>query len=165
MEDNKIISALIGLVGACNNNPKTEHTDYILIKALAFPLTRSEADDESAETFQALIEEIHAEKYRVSPGCAACQTPCGNTSDYDMNRVYNAEADIRELKLKMISVLEELAADIYSRQQLNSLSEESMEFFYKVLSYISFDMGRDSLLTFWNDVQGTIEKMREMIQK
>ena len=162
MENNKIISALIGLVGACNNNPKTQKTDYILIKALAFPLTQPEADE---ETLQALIEEIYAEKYTVSPGCAACQTPCGNTSDYDMNRIYRAEADIRELKLKMISALEELAADIYSRQKLDLPDAESMEIFYKVLAYISLEMERDSLLTFWNDVQETIERIRRDIQR
>ena len=39
MEENRIISALIGLVGACNNNPKTENTDHVIIKALAFALT------------------------------------------------------------------------------------------------------------------------------
>lgn len=35
MQKDKIISALIGLVGACNNNPKTENTDRLVIKALA----------------------------------------------------------------------------------------------------------------------------------
>ncbi|MCH5344556.1 MAG: hypothetical protein J1E64_11000 [Acetatifactor sp.] len=162
MEENKIISALIGLVGACNNNPKTENTDQVIIKAVAFPLIQPEAD---AETIQALIEEIYAEKYAVAPGCATCQTPCGNTSDYDMDRIYNAEADIRNLKLKILSALKELAAELYSGQKLNMLSEETVEFFYKALSYISFDMGIDSLLTFWNEVQETIEKIRRKIQE
>ena len=162
MQDNKIISALIGLVGACSNNPKTENTDRVIIKALAFLLTRQEADDEA---LQALIEEIHAEKYTIAPGCAVCQTPCGNTSDYDMSRIYAAEADIRDLKLKMISALEKSAADIYSRRKIDTLSEESMEIFYKVLSYISFDMEADSLLTFWNEVQADIEKIRREIRE
>ena len=162
MEDNKIISALIGLAGACNNNHKTENTDRIVIKVLAFPLTRAEAD---AETLQSLIAEIYAEKYTVSPGCAACQTPCGNTSDYDMNRIYGAEAGIRDLKFKMILALEELAAELYSRQKSETLSEESREVFYKVLTYISFDMERDSLLAFWNEVQETIEKIRGEIRE
>ena len=100
MEENRIVSALIGLVDACNNNPKTENTDHVIIKTLAFTLTQSEADD---GTLQALIEEIYAEKCTIAPGCAACRTPCGNTSDYDMNRIYNAEADIRNLKLKIIT--------------------------------------------------------------
>lgn len=162
MEENKIIGALIGLIGACNNNPKTENTDQVIIKALAFPLTQPEAD---AETIQALIEEIYTEKYTVAPGCATCQTPCGNTSGYDMDRIYNAEADIRNLKLKILSALKKLAAELYSEQKLNMLSEETVEFFYKALSYISFDMGIDGLLTFWNEVQETVEKIRRKVQE
>lgn len=157
LQEDKIISALTGLVGACNNNPKTENTDRVIIKALAFPIAWPEADD---ETLQALIEEIHTEKYSIAPNCAVCQTPCGNTSDYDMNRIYNAKADVRDLKLKMIAALRELAADLYSRQKQGALSEESMEIFYKVLSYISFDMEKNSLVTFWNEVQETIDKVR-----
>lgn len=162
MDEKSIISALIGLIGACNNNPKTENTDRVVIKALAFPLIRSEAD---AETFQSIIKEIHKEKYAVAPGCAACQTPCGNTSDYDMDRIYDAEADIRDLKLRILSALKELAADIYSRGKLDALSEGSMEFFYKAIVYISFDMERDSLFTFWDEMQDTIEEIRRQIQE
>lgn len=162
MEDNKIISALIGLVGACNNNPKTENTDRVIIKALALPQIQSEAD---AETQQSLIEEIHTEKYTIAPGCAVCQTPCGNTSDYDMSRIYQAKTDIRDLKLKMIGALKELAADLYSYQELDVLSVEDMEIFYKVLMYISFDMEKTILHTFWNEVQVTIEKISRKIQK
>ena len=162
MEEDKIISALIGLIGACNNNPKTENTDKVLIKALAFPVFRSETSDGN---LQALIEEIYTEKYTVAPGCATCQTPCGNTSDYDMNRIYDAEADIRDLKLKILSALKELAAELYSLQKSDKMPMESMEFFYKALSYVSFDMERDGLLTFWNETQGTIEKIRRQIQE
>lgn len=162
MEENRIVSALIGLVGACNNNPKTENTDQVIIKALAYTLTQSEADD---GTLQALIEEISAEKYTIAPGCAACRTPCGNTSDYDMNRIYNAEADIRNLKLKIITVLKELAADLYKTQKAVLMSGESMEIFYKALAYISFDMGKEGLLTLLKEVQDTAEKIREEIQE
>ena len=134
----------------------------IIIKALAFPLTYPEAD---AEILQALIEEIYAEKYTVAPGCAVCQTPCGNTSDYDINRIYEAETDIRDLKLKMIAAVRELAADLYRYQKQDTLSEDSMEIFYKVLAYISYDMGADSLLAFWNEVQAGIGEIRRKINK
>ena len=162
MEENKIVSALIGLVGACNNNPKTENTDHVIIKALAFTLTQSEADD---KTLQALIKEIYAEKYTIAPGCAACQTPCGNTSDYDMNRIYNAEADIRDLKFKILLALEELAADLYKSGKVALMSGESMEIFYKVLAYISFDMDKEGLLTLWNELQVSTEKIEKEIQE
>lgn len=159
MEERRIISALIGLVGACNNNPKTENTDRLVIKALAFPSVHPEAD---GETLQALIEAIHAEKYTIASGCAGCQSPCGNTSDYDMDRIYKAEADIRELKLKMLSALEESAADLYSRRKSDEPPAECMEIFYKVLTYISFDMGKDSLLTFWNEIRPQIHETWEL---
>ena len=161
LEENKVISALIGLIGACNNNPKTENTDHVVIKALAFPLTRSES---GKETIQALIEEIHTEKYIIAPGCATCQSPCGNTSDYYMNRIYEAETEIRDLKLEILSATEELAADVYSRKKVDELSAESMEFFYKTLVYISLDMEKNGLLAFWNEVQDTVEEIRRQIQ-
>lgn len=161
MEDDKIISALIGLIGACNNNPKTENTDKVIIKALALPVFQSETSDEN---LQALIEEIYTEKYTVAPGCATCQTPCGNTSDYDMNRIYDAEADIRDLKLKILSALKELATELYSLQKWDTVPVESMDIFYKALLYVSFDMEREGLLTFWNEVQETLEKIRSKIQ-
>ena len=160
MDEKRIISALIGLVGACNNNPKTENTDRVVIKALAFPLIRPGAD---AETVQATIEEINNEKYAVAPGCAACQTPCGNTSDYDMDRIYDAEAGIRDLKRRILSALRELAADIYSRGKLDALSARSMEFFYKALIYVSLDMEIESLSTFCGEVQDTIKEIRRQI--
>lgn len=160
MEEDKIISALIGLVGACNSNPKTDNTDHLVIKALAFPALRPEGDD---QTIQALIDEIYTEKYTVAPGCATCQMPCGNTSDYDMNRIYDAEADIRDLKHKILVSLQELAADIYNRNMMDVLPTESVEFFYKALVYISLDMGSNGLFTFWNEVQSTIEEIRRQI--
>lgn len=162
MDDNKIISALIGLVGVCNNNPKTENTDRVVIKALTFSLTHPEAD---IENLQALTEEIYTEKYTIAPNCAVCQTPCGNTSDYDMNRIYNAETDVRDLKLKILSAVKELAADLYSYRESDVLSAEDMEIFYKVLAYISFDMEKNSLLAFRDEVQITIEKIKGKLQE
>lgn len=162
MEENKITGALIGLVGACNNNPKTHNTDLVIIKALAFPAAWPETN---AESIQTLMEEIYTEKYTIAPGCAVCQSPCGNTSDYDMNKIYSAEVDIRNLKMKILSVLQELAADIYGRQKPDALPAKSMELFYKALSYISFDMEKDGLLTFLNEVQDTAEEIRRQIRE
>ena len=55
MREDRIISALIGLVGACNNNPKTAGTDNLVIKALAFPLLYPEHDEEA---LRQMIDEI-----------------------------------------------------------------------------------------------------------
>ena len=160
MED-KIISALVGLAGACNNNPKTEKTDAVVLKALAFSVRNPQAD---ADTLQEMTEEIYAEKYTIAPGCATCQSPCGNTSDYDMSRIYNAEDSIRSLKLQILSELQDLASDLYQNAKTNLLSQESMELFYKVLIYISFDRDKEGLLAFLEETQESIRKIRTDIQ-
>ena len=160
MED-KIVGALVGLAGACNNNPKTENTDTVVIKALAFPLLNPQAD---ADALQEMTEEIYSEKYAVAPGCATCQSPCGNTSDYNMNRIYNAEDSIRSLKLQLLSELQNLAWDLYRNDKTNLLPQESMELFYKVLIYISFDMEKEGLLAFLEETRESIRKIRKEIQ-
>ena len=157
----KIIGALVGLAGACNNNPKTENTDAVVIKALAFPLLNPQTD---ASALQEMIEEIYLEKYAIAPGCATCQSPCGNTSDYDMSRIYDAEDSIRSLKLQILSKLQNLASDLYQNEKMNLLSQESMELFYKVLIYISFDMEKEGLLAFLEETQESIRKIRKDIQ-
>ena len=160
MED-KIIGELVGLAGACNNNPKTKNTDTLVIKALAFPVLNTQAN---ADTLQEMTEDIYAEKYTIAPGCATCQSPCGNTSDYDMSRIYNAEDSIRSLKLQLLSELQNLASDLYRNDKTNLLPQESMELFYKVLIYISFDMEKEGLLAFLEETQESIRKIRTDIQ-
>lgn len=150
------VSALIGLVGACNNNPNTPSTDRIIIKALALPILNPETD---AETIRQITDEIYAEKYAVSPGCASCAMPCGNTSDYDMNRIYNADEGIRIVKLQILLKLQELAAYIYQNQKLETLSPEDMEFFYKALSYVSYDMKSDVLYALLTESEELLQKI------
>lgn len=158
MKEYITVSALIGLVGACNNNSNTPSTDGLVIKALAFPILNPEAD---AETVQQITEEIYAEKYAVSPGCASCAMPCGNTSDYDMNRIYNADEDIRSVKLQILSKLQESAAYIYQHQKVETLPSEDMEFFYKALSYVSYDMKSDVLHTLLAESEKLLQKIRK----
>ena len=73
MLSDKIISVLIGLVGACSSNPKTQNTDAVVIRALALSAERSE------ESENKIVSEIVAEKNVIAPNCAVCATPCGNT--------------------------------------------------------------------------------------
>lgn len=56
LQQERIISVLIGLVGACNSNSKTENTDCVVITALTYPSCELSAEE--------LIEKIRAEKDR-----------------------------------------------------------------------------------------------------
>lgn len=150
MED-RIISVLIGLVRACESNPKTKDTDRLLIKALAFtPAVPAYRDAEIA----GLIDEIRAEKNRVAPGCAACTAPCGNTSDYDMSRIAACEEDIRGLKLRILSELHDIAACT------KRLTEPETALLYKALSFVSYDLEKadlDALLAELRTVKNRVE--------
>lgn len=151
MQEDRIISVLMGLIGACNNNPKTENTDHLVIRALA-SLSDPCATDE-------IVSEIRKEKNRIAPNCAICKTPCGNTSDYDMSRIHNAEDEIRKAKLHILSEINETAEYVYKNGV--SLSENEINFFYKALSYISYDIKKELLLSLSEEAQEIKRKIKE----
>ena len=124
IQDEAVISALIGLAGACNNNPKTEQTDRLLLMALA--------GERSAE-------EVRAEKFAVAPDCAVCANPCGNTSDYDMDRLYTADPEVHGAKVQILAALRETA------KSLLQTPEAEIDLFYKALLYVGSDLDLDAL--------------------
>lgn len=121
----KIIGALIGLARACGNNPKTENTDEIIRSSLAVCADGNEIHDREQDE---IVEKIRAEKNAVSPGCAACKSPCGNTSDFDMTLLLNDKNS--EIKHKILSELCKLA------EQGNH-----PDLFCKALPMISYELG------------------------
>ena len=150
MREDRIISALIGLTGACSNNPKTADTDSLVIKALAFPLLCPEYDDKA---LQEIVNDIYSEKYSIAPGCAACAVPCGNTSDYDMRRIYEADDAIRKVKLQILEKLQKLAAYACHCSKSEITSYIDINFLYKALSYVSYDIDEAELLGLLNEAE------------
>lgn len=122
MQGDRIISALIGLVGAVSNNGKTEQTDSVIREAF---LRLTDADSE-----EEMVEKIHTEKFTIAPDCATCRNPCGNTSDYDMTKVYGADAKIIAAKRDLIAAI---------RQKLSS-SETVPEAVYQGIAYLGYDL-------------------------
>lgn len=150
MREDKIISALIGLIGACSNNPKTAGTDSLVIKALAFPLLCPGYDDKA---LREIVDDIHSEKNSVAPGCAMCTAPCGNTSDYDMRRIYEADDIIRKVKLQILEEIQKLAAYVCCNPEFGRTSCTDNSLFYKALSYVSYDMDEAGLLELLEEVK------------
>lgn len=124
----QVISALIGLVGAVGNSGKTADTDRVIISALL-----------SVDTLSA-VDEIHREKHRISPGCASCPTPCGNTSDYDIAGFELTPPDILGLKESVSVELVKLAA---RRESEGILPEEAM----RAIAYLGYDLEKESYLS------------------
>lgn len=150
MREEKVISALIGLVGACNNNPKTANTDSVVVRALAVPVLYPELDDES---LSGIIDEIYSEKNAVAPDCASCASPCGSTSDYDMSRIYEAGAEIRNIKLRLLSKCQNLAAYVYRSKESQEKVQIDYTLFYRILSCISYDMEKEQLLELLDEAE------------
>lgn len=156
MRGKKILGALIGLAGACGNNPKTDDTDRLMIRALAFPFP-DEAWKETRE--DEMVWKIHEEKYRIAPGCANCASPCGNTSDWDVDRLEEAEEEIREIKRGLIADVRALAVRTLRAQEAKESLTVDPEIFYRAVLFVSYEIGKDRLLALREEIRaaGVVE--------
>lgn len=139
----ELTGALIGLARACANNGKSEKTDRMILEGLFATLTNVNFDD---EMLQKMIDSVNEEKANIMPGCAACASKCGNTDNYDVSRIWEADEDIRSLKSLILFGIRGMAAYAYHAAVLGYKSEEVQEFFYKALSVLAEDLGMEELL-------------------
>lgn len=140
----ELTGALIGLAKACGNNQKTENTDRIIIEGLFTTVTNVNFN---AETLTAMIQAVNEEKTKVVPNCSSCMSPCGNTSNYDMKNLWNEpDEDIRSLKSLILFGIRGMAAYAYHAMVLGYTDETVNSFFYKALSFISYDLEMEHLL-------------------
>ncbi len=142
----RIISALVGLAGVINNGEKTDNTDNVLLKALSFA-GRSESSEEEV---MVVYKEIRREIFTISPSCETCQSPCGNTSDFDLSQLERNPEDIRALKEEMIKE----AIDAASRL-LKTGQTDGVDLLYKSMSYLKFMLTKESY-------QETIDRLRKL---
>lgn len=128
----KTLSALIGLEGAESNNGKTEATDAIVRQALLHMYK----EDWS--------EPIRQEKFRIAPSCATCSAPCGNTSDYPMEK-YETWSEERR------SIVEQVLGELV---QIAEVEEDSLpEIVYRAIAYIGYDLELDSYRRLLEDMK------------
>lgn len=139
----ELTGALVGLAHACANNPKTEQTDRLILEGLFTTVTNVNFND---ETLREMIARVNEEKDRIVPGCASCVSRCGNTDNYDMKRMWEADEDVRSLKSLLLFGIRGMAAYAYHARVLGYESAEVNEFFYRALFALSEDWGMDELL-------------------
>lgn len=164
MKSEKIISALIGLAGAVSNNGKSENTDEVVRNALLSirlevdePETaKSEADtsemvkpkadtsetDKSEGDEAEIVDLIHKEKFKISPNCATCQFPCGNTSDYDMARFNESEENIKAWKMKLIAAMQDYLTE----------GNEVTEMIYRGISFLGYELDESAYANLINKI-------------
>ena len=133
----------VGLARSCGNNPKTEDTDRIIIEGLFTTITNVNFNQ---ETLTEMIAKVRAEKNKIVPDCAVCASRCGNTDEYDMKGIWNANEDIRSLKSLILFGIRGMAAYAYHALVLGYKDEEVNQFFHKALCMISYDLEMTDLL-------------------
>ena len=139
----ELTGALIGLARACENNAKTDATDRIIMEGLFTTITNVNFNN---DTLRAMIDRVREEKFRIVPGCANCASPCGNTDDFDMKQIWEADEDIRSLKSLILFGIRGMSAYAYHALMLGYSDETVNAFFYKALSVISYDYEMEELL-------------------
>lgn len=122
MKNKRILSALIGLVGAIESNGKLESTDDIVRQALL------------SEDSEEIIASIYNEKYKISPSCKTCVAPCGNTSDFDIEQLEQCADEIKNVKYEIIAELKNIAIN----------SKELPAIVYKSIAYLKYDLKIDA---------------------
>ncbi len=104
---------------------------------------------------EALIRKVRAEKERLAPGCSQCMAPCGRTADYDMQALWNAEEEVRALKLRILTDLREIAAHIAHAPAQQDEETDMYPLLYEALFKIGYDESTEALMTTVRKVEET----------
>lgn len=104
---------------------------------------------------EALIRKVRAEKERLAPGCSQCMAPCGRTADYDMQALWNAEEEVRALKLRILTDLREIAAHIVHAPAQQDEKTDVYPLLYEALFKIGYDESVEALLPTVHKVEET----------
>lgn len=145
----KLMGCLVGLARATDGNEhliSPSSTD-VIVKSLS-------ADCHDSSELEALLKRVEEEKRKMVPDCFRCASPCGKNSDYDMDRLWKAEEDVRSLKLLLIRGIRDLAVCASRAAAQGHYDQETERFFYKALIVIGMDdFSREDLLPFAQELR------------
>ncbi|MBD5162530.1 MAG: hypothetical protein HDT14_11085 [Oscillibacter sp.] len=135
----QLTGALIGIARAVEGNEHliTGSTDKIIREGLAAALPGANWGNDS---LSALMQDAEDEKRKLIPLCYECAAPCGKNQNYDMRRLYAADADICSLKLLILCGIRSMAAYACRAAALGRTDHEVNRFFYQAL----FTIGEES---------------------
>lgn len=134
---------LIGLARACYGNEPTAGTYKALIDGLFMTMTNVSFDDKAIQKQMELVLE---EKVKLVPGCGECKAPCSRNDAYDLNRIWQADEDIRTLKSLILFGMRGMAAYAYHGWMLGKTNRKVNEYFVKGLASIGEDLSAEDFL-------------------
>ncbi|MBQ8642412.1 MAG: hydroxylamine reductase [Clostridia bacterium] len=142
----RLTGALIGLARAAEGNEYllTPATHRLVMEGLFTTVTNVNFHN---ETILARIEQVEEEKKRLVPDCSICASSCGRNENYDMQKLWTANEDIRSLKALILFGIRGMAAYAYHAAVLGYTDDETARFFYKALFAVGMDdWGMEELL-------------------
>ena len=142
----KLTGALIGLARATDGNEHmlSDSTAAVVVEGLFATLTNVNFDNDA---LAAILDRVAMEKQRLVPECFRCASACGRSKDYDMEKLWNADEDIRSLKSLILFGIRGVAAYAYHAAVLGCRDECIHRFLYKALFAIGMDdWGMEELL-------------------
>ncbi len=139
-----LTGALIGLARAIDD-PATVSDETWTVMTEGLLATAPDVHPVDA-AIEALIRKVRAEKERLAPGCSQCMAPCGRTADYDMQALWNAEEEVRTLKLRILADLREIAAHIAHAPAQQDEETDVYPLLYEALFKIGYDESVEALL-------------------
>ena len=139
--DREVLGAVVGLAKTCGNNPYTDDTVKHMCEALVKFDRVLDGGDEAYDAAGAaqMVEELHREKYTVSPSCAVCQARCGNTDDYDISLILNEDDEKVGIKAGLIYAAVMMAKSALADNGLCS-DDDFRLVFTGALTVLSYEM-------------------------
>jgi hydroxylamine reductase len=137
----QLTGALIGLARAAGGFSLAESTCLILTEGLFTTITNVSFDNAA---IQRQIDKTHHEKARILSQNGGSFRGCSD--DYEMNRLWGDQEDIRSLKSLILFGLRGMAAYAYHAQMLGYSDTEVNRFFCEGLSAIGEDLTMEQLL-------------------
>ncbi|NGM16746.1 hydroxylamine reductase [Eggerthellaceae bacterium zg-893] len=135
----KLTGALIGLAKTMEGNEgqADDSTAAVVVEALFATLTNVNFDNDA---LLAIMDRVDAEKQKLT-------FESGKDNDYDMDKLWNADEDIRSLKSLILFGIRGVAAYAYHAAVLGYTDEAIHDFLYKALRAVGADdWGMDELL-------------------
>lgn len=161
----KLTGALIGLARATEGNEHivSDSTAAVTVEGLFATLSDVNFDNDA---LPAIMERVDIEKRRLVPECYKCAAACGRNNDYDMQKLWNADEDIRSLKFLSLFGIRGVAAYAYHAALLGYKDEDVHKFLYKVLFAIGMDdWGMEELLSIALEVSEVNDRCMAMLDR
>lgn len=143
----ELLGCIIGLSRVCQMHQKSDRTDLLILQGLIDSADLSLSDG----TIQSTMTLIKSEKSKIAPMCETCAARCGNSDDYDMNKLYDDTEEIRKLKLKILHKIQDIAKESINLFRMKTLDEQTITYFHKALFAISENWDENQLSLILNE--------------